>query len=592
MHSTYHIIEVANTHGGNFDYLLELIDSFADLEKNVGMKFQALHPDKVATSDFPSYNTYKELYFEKDQWKKAIEKAGATKDVWLDIFDAYGVEILGENIELVHGIKFQSSVLYNYEVFQALEKCDLTGKKVILNVAAQSVEDIQKIMANVENKLSPQEILLEFGYQAYPTSLEDSGFSKIPIIKEKFANKLVFADHVDGESDNAIWLPVLAAMSGIDYIEKHVMLESRETKYDHFSSLTPERYKLMRGTVQRYTSIKEMPFINIKEQQYLDKTIMIPLLKKSKPGGSGVCLQEDFIYRRSGQAGLNVKQIEQLQENWNILAVEKREGDVVKRSDFKKATIGNVIACRLKSSRLKKKALLKIGNLPSVEYCISNVLKFDNVNHTVLATSTIEQDEELENYTYNDSVVFFKGDPEDVIQRYLDVASHLKLDVIVRITADNPFMDNEICQILLKEHFKFGADYTTARNAAVGTNLEIINVRALRTIKEHFPNAEYSEYMTWYFQNNPEHFRLHMVDLPKDMVRDYRLTLDHQEDLDVYRKIHNNLEEAGYSNFSVRDIFKYLDEHPEVVSINNDIPIKYRTDNNLIETLNRQTKIK
>ena len=39
--------------------------------------------------------------------------------------------------------------------------------------------------------LKPQEILLEFGYQTYPTALEDSGYNKLNIINTYFDNKTV-----------------------------------------------------------------------------------------------------------------------------------------------------------------------------------------------------------------------------------------------------------------------------------------------------------------------------------------------------------------------------------------------------------------
>lgn len=592
MGKTYHIIEIANTHGGNLDYLLELIDYFADLKENFGMKFQAFYPDKIATKNFSAYGIYEELCFEKSEWQQVIKKAAATKDVWLDVFDLYGAEVLHENIELIYGIKFQSSVLYNYEVFNALAKSNFKGRKIILNVAAQPLEDIRAIIENVQQKLNPSEVLLEFGYQAYPTSLQDSGLSKIELIRQNFSNRLVFADHVDGKTDDAIWLPVVAALSGVDYIEKHVMLADKETKYDHFSSLTPERYRKMINEVERYTALKLMPFINQKEQQYLENTIMIPLLKNDLSKGSGIALDKDFIYRRSGKAGLNVKQVQALQANWHLPAVNKKEGDALQHSDFKKATVATIIACRLKSSRLPQKALLKIGSLTSVEYCISSALKFENINYTILATSDLVQDDPLKDYTYNEGVIFHRGHPDDVIQRYLDVAVPLKIDVIVRVTADNPFIDGEICQLLLNEHFKSGADYTTAKDAAVGTNLEIINVQALKKVKEHFPSANYSEYMTWYFQNNPEHFKLHFVNLPEGLVRNYRLTLDHQEDLDMYNAIDKHFREKSPKQFTLRDIYKYLDDNADVASMNQHISITYKTDAALIDLLNTHTKIK
>jgi len=131
MHKPYFIIEAANTHGGDFEYLLELIDAFEEYREGFGMKFQALHPDRIATKDFPYYDLYKKLKFNKDQWETVINKVAETKDVWLDIFDTYGVEVLKDNISKVYGIKFQSSVLYNIEVFNALATSDLSRKKII-----------------------------------------------------------------------------------------------------------------------------------------------------------------------------------------------------------------------------------------------------------------------------------------------------------------------------------------------------------------------------------------------------------------------------------------------------------------------------
>src|SRR5205085_598004 len=136
--------------------------------------------------------------------------------------------------------------------------------------------------------------------------------------------------------------------------------------------------------------------------------------------------------------------------DFHILATDKNENEVLKREDFKKATIATIIACRLKSSRLPRKALVKLGNLTSVELCIKNCLRFDNTTYTVLATSTTDEDAELKNYTYHKSVIFHKGDPDDVISRYLVIANKLNVDVIIRVTADNPYISNDITQALLK----------------------------------------------------------------------------------------------------------------------------------------------
>ena len=239
---------------------------------------------------------------------------------------------------------------------------------------------------------------------------------------------------------------------------------------------------------------------------------------------------------------------------------------------------------------MKRKALLKIGSIPSVEMCIKNILKFKDVNSVVLATSTTEEDSELKNYTYNKNVIFHQGDPDDVIQRYLDIIEKKNFDVIIRVTGDCPYLSSDIAEVVLNSHFEKGAEYSNGIGAAVGTNLEVINSLSLKKVKKYFPRADYSEYMTWYFQNNPEEFKLNYVDLPEKWKRDYRLTLDYQADLDLFNKIEEYFLEKNI-DYNIDELYKYLDSNPEIVKINSHLTLKYKTDVKLIETLNKYTKI-
>ncbi|MCW3102565.1 MAG: hypothetical protein JWO09_1005 [Bacteroidetes bacterium] len=259
-------------------------------------------------------------------------------------------------------------------------------------------------------------------------------------------------------------------------------------------------------------------------------------------------------------------------------------------TDLSNIHIATIIACRLKSTRLPRKALLKIGELPSVEYCIKSALQFQNVRTTVLATSTVPEDAVLEKHTYSPEVKFFKGDPEDVMQRYVDVVNKYNIDVFVRVTADMPFLSDEILQFLLRSHFESKADYTIGTKAAIGTNLEIINASALIRAKSFFPNADYSEYMSYYFTNNPEYFKLNRVELPEELVRDYRLTLDYEEDLVLFNIIEGHLSKNKLAP-SFKNIFAFLDNNPEIAKINQSLLVKYTGDPTLVETLNRVTKI-
>ena len=584
-----YIIEVANTHGGNKDYVMSLIDEFSLFEGH-GMKFQPLHPDKIATSDFTWYPVYQELMFSPKEWNEIIKKAAITKKVWLDLFDTYGTQILEENLQLIFGIKLQASVLYNEHVIQELTKIDCSDKKLIVNISAIEKDEIQERLDYLKSTINPEEILIEVGFQSYPTELVDSGLVKLSYLKEYFSNPIVFADHIDGKLDDAIILPLIASLNGASYIEKHVMHSSLETKYDYFSSITIDIYTKLVEKIKNYKELEGKSFINKKEQTYLINSIQKPIAARNISKGKGICMISDLEYRRSNQTGLSALEIKNLISNGYILARNVKKGETFKREYFKKAVIAVVIAGRLKSSRLKRKALLPIGEITSVEKCIQSCLKLPDTSYTILATSINEEDAELEQFTYSPQVIFHTGHPDDVIQRYLDIVNKLNIDIIYRVTADMPYVSEKVAEILLRKHFLQGADYTSAVEAAVGTAPEVINVQALREVKQHFPNADYSEYMTWYFQNNKEHFRVQLVDLPKDLIRNYRLTLDYQEDLDLFNKIQCYLDENKLPE-SIENIFAYLDANPEIAGLNSHITLKYKTDAELIATLNRVTKI-
>lgn len=588
--SCYNIIEVANTHGGNKEYLYSLIDEFADVEKsNIGIKFQPFHYDGIALKDFEWYPTYQKLFFSPEEWKNIIERAKTTKDIWLDLFDVYGTRILEDNLKKVTGIKLQTSVLQNQEVLKELIRIDISKQKLIINIAGRSLMEIERYISYFESKIKPQELLLEVGFQAYPTEFVDSGLGKIKLIKEKFKKRIVFADHIDGTHPDAILLPLMALIEGADVIEKHIMHSTIETLFDKFSSVTRNKFDSILMDQKRYTEALSQPFINERENVYLQKSIQIPVLNKSKKAGEAITL-DDISFKRTAQKGLNFSEMEIKLTGRFVLIKDLEKGNTFQETDFRKLKIATIIAARLKSSRLKEKAKLKVGGISSVELCIKNALRFKDIDYTILATSDLEQDAELKNYTYSKDVIFHMGDAEDVIQRYLDVTRKLGIDVVIRVTGDNPYISADIAEVLMASHFNSQADYTTGKSAPIGVNLEIINVSALEEVKKHFKKANYSEYMTWYFQNNPEHFKLNFVELPQKWVRDYRLTLDYREDLDLFNLIEKHFKENKI-DFSIDSLISFLDANPVIAKMNSHISLKFKTDQTLIDTLNKATKI-
>lgn len=141
------------------------------------------------------------------------------------------------------------------------------------------------------------------------------------------------------------------------------------------------------------------------------------------------------------------------------------------------------------------------------------------VDQVWVATSVEPSDDPLADFCAQAHIPCYRGSLPNVLSRYLEVLDAHPHRYYVRITGDCPLVMPDIVSYLVEKHFESGADYTAADDCAVGTSGEVINTSALRRAKEIFGHAEYSEYMTWYFRNNAEFFKLNIVRLPEKWIK-------------------------------------------------------------------------
>lgn len=584
------LYEIANSHGGSKDYIHKLIDSLP-CEKNTGIKFQVFKYDEIALKDFDYYKVYVKFFIDKQNWEKIFNHAKESGfDVWTDVFDKYSAEVIKDNLSTITGIKLQSSVLDNLKVLKGLSEILGNKKtKVILNIAGRELENIkEKINELKSNYFFKNEIILQAGFQAYPTDKEDLTLSKIHLLRREFPEHTIsYADHVDGSSPLAFDVPVFAVLAGAEHIEKHVCLDRKGTKYDFQSAIEPDECALLIYKMKECEKILGTKLIPDKEANYLKTTIEKPIAAIPMCAGDVVNFK-NFNFRRTNQEGLTVGEIKDLMKKRYVLAKNIKPGQTVKTSDMHKARIGVIIACRMKSTRLKRKAILPIQGLASIERCIINAKKIKSADEIILATSTLPEDQVLKKYALKQRVRFFAGDPEDVMLRYLGVAEKYKLDIVIRVTGDCPIVSYEMAEFLLQRHFEKGNDYTGPKEYVTGLISEIYNVNTLKKVVEHLDNAKHSEYMTWYMLTNKDIFQIGTVELPKEWVRNYRLTLDFKEDLDMLNALFGKLQ---LKEPDIKNIYKILDENPEIPAINQQLSDKYKTDKKLITMLKKETKI-
>ena len=100
-----------------------------------------------------------------------------------------------------------------------------------------------------------------------------------------------------------------------------------------------------------------------------------------------------------------------------------------------------IIQIRLNSSRLKRKALLKIQNLTLIEHLFSQLSYSTQIDKKIIATTTESIDNDIKKLANNIGIQCFRGDSLNVLDRYYNCAKSFDIDTIVRISGDAPLID-------------------------------------------------------------------------------------------------------------------------------------------------------
>lgn len=192
-----------------------------------------------------------------------------------------------------------------------------------------------------------------------------------------------------------------------------------------------------------------------------------------------------------------------------------------------------IIQARMQSTRLPGKILMPLpmgSNVPLLGRIVET-LKISNTNHSIIvATSTNPENNLLETFCIENNINCFRGYEEDVLSRFTEIIKTNDYDVIVRLTADNPFVDAEILDFAIGEHLKSEADYSSTKGLPLGMNLEIISKSALLSLVSKELSAQDKEHVTLFLRKSGL-YKLNIIEgFLKKSYESLRLTVDYPSD--------------------------------------------------------------
>ena len=110
-----------------------------------------------------------------------------------------------------------------------------------------------------------------------------------------------------------------------------------------------------------------------------------------------------------------------------------------------------IIQARMGSTRLPGKVLMDLGGEPMLSRVVNRTLRAETIDQVVVATTVRPMDNAVERLCLKHGWSVFKGDEDDVLDRYYHAALAYKAAVVVRLTSDCPLIDPEIVNRVVQE---------------------------------------------------------------------------------------------------------------------------------------------
>lgn len=197
-----------------------------------------------------------------------------------------------------------------------------------------------------------------------------------------------------------------------------------------------------------------------------------------------------------------------------------------------------IVQARMGSTRFPGKMLAPLGGRPLLEWVLRRVKSARLLDAVVLATTDLPRDRPLVDLARQLGVATFTGSESDVLGRFAAAAAQYRADVVVRVCADNPFVDGAEIDRLLAFFAVQDVDYACnhldrlGSGYADGFGAEVLGAPLLALLSAQCTDARHREHVTLALWDQADRYRLAAVPAPAALAfPDLRFDVDRPEHL-------------------------------------------------------------
>jgi spore coat polysaccharide biosynthesis protein SpsF len=229
-----------------------------------------------------------------------------------------------------------------------------------------------------------------------------------------------------------------------------------------------------------------------------------------------------------------------------------------------------IIQARMGSSRLPGKTLANIHGKPMLQWLLERVKAVTLIDEIVVATTIDPSDDELAAWLATvPNISCFRGHPYDVLDRFYQASRGLNVDVIVRLTGDDPLKDpvliSQAISVLLENPTIDYASTFIKPTFPEGLDCEVMRTSVLERAHREAILPSEREHVTPYIWKNPQIFSTYSIEQANDHSK-WRWTVDKPADLEFVRAVYGHF--LNRALVSYEELVSFLHAHPEIVAIN------------------------
>lgn len=228
-----------------------------------------------------------------------------------------------------------------------------------------------------------------------------------------------------------------------------------------------------------------------------------------------------------------------------------------------------ILQARVSSTRLPDKVLRPLLGKPMILRQIERLKRIVQIDRLVLATSNDPSDDRLAEVCAAENIECFRGDLDDVLDRFYKAAQQYRPEYIVRLTGDCPLADPEVIDNLITYFLAGAYDYSSNSLEPTfpdGLDAEIFRFSCLEEAWKEAVLPSQREHVTPFIYQQPDRFRIGCM-LNNIDLSGLRWTVDEPADYDLVARIYEVLYPQN-PHFLSSDILQLLKREPELCSIN------------------------